>query len=351
MNRYWNLREELYQTLHRWPVMLLSILVGALFGLGLSWLWPAHYRATSELYIALNPYRKFEDTIFEALANPKYSNLDNYQYWQMSQLQGAIYLDSFLQPTLDKLRQQDPYWNNVDIASLRNMLSDEWRTTGVWSMIANHSNAKLAEQAAQAWSKISMTKIAECVEAARRTFMVDQKMQSASDERLQASIRQKELMAAGEALQKWLDERKDVDPDKPIAANARWELLALVSGLAKFTPGWMQILDNQPPEDAALWVYQEWIAQLKPYIEQEIAAMGERVVQMDSERITLAQKFAIEQRASLSFSPNIEVQKRLDRATKVIRPTSTMIMVGAMIGFLAWLIAQLVRISNLRRHE
>jgi hypothetical protein len=50
----------------------------------LSYAWPSHSRATSQIYLALNPYRRYSDAMFEALANPRYSNLDNYQYWQMS---------------------------------------------------------------------------------------------------------------------------------------------------------------------------------------------------------------------------------------------------------------------------
>jgi hypothetical protein len=351
MNHFWNLREELYQSFHRWPVMLFSILAGALLGLGLSFLWPAHYRATSELYLALNPYRKFEDTIFEALANPKYSNLDNYQYWQMGQLQGAIYLDSFLQPTLEKLREKDPFWNNIDIHQLRGMLSDEWRTTGAWSLIANHPDAKYAGEAAKTWAEISLNMIAQSVDAARRTFMVDQKMQSASDERLRASNRAGDLTTAIDALMKWQAEVKAKDPQKPIESSERWKLLAIITGQAEFTPGWTRALDSQPSADAPLSAYQDWVGKIMALMEQEISTMNNRVAEMDVERISLAQQFATEQRASLSFSPNIEVLKRVDRDTKMIRPTPSLILIGSIIGLLTWLIAELVRVNKFRSRQ
>jgi hypothetical protein len=351
MNHFWNLREELYQAFHRWPVMLASILAGALLGWGFSFLWPAHYRATSELYLALNPYRKFEDTIFEALANPKYSNLDNYQYWQMGQLQGAIYMDSFLQPTLDNLRQQDPYWKDIDISQLRGMLADEWRTTGAWSLNANNPNPKHAQQAASAWAEVSLNMIAQAVQAARRTFMVDQQMQSASDERLRASNRQKDLTSTIEALKEWQLDQAAKDPNQPLETKARWKLLATVTNVAEFTPAWTQALDSAPSMKAPLSAYGDWIAQLIPLMDQEISTMQDHMAEMDKERISLAQQFDQEQRLSLSFSPNIEVLKRLDRDTRVIRPTLTLILVGSIIGLLAWLLIQLVRISNLRSQQ
>ena len=144
----WTLREALNNTFHNWPYILACIIIGALLGWGLSYVWPSYYRASSNIYIGLNPYRKFSDTNFEALANPKYSNLDNYHYWQMSQLNSAILMDSYLEATLDKLRQADPYWQTVDVAQLRGMLEIEWRSSGTWSLIANHPNSHFAQQAA-----------------------------------------------------------------------------------------------------------------------------------------------------------------------------------------------------------
>lgn len=351
MSHFWNFREELYQALHRWPVMLTAILAGGMLGWGLSFLWPAHYRATSELYLALNPYRKFEDTIFEALANPKYSNLDNYQYWQMGQLEGAIYLDSFLEATLEKLRQQDPYWDGIAVSELRGMLSDEWRTTGAWSLIANHPDPKHAEQAARAWSEVSINKIAQAVDAARSTFLVDQKLQSASDERLRASNREKELTVTLADLKRWQEEAETKAPEKPLELQERWKLLAIVTKAAEFNPAWTQALEDQPSADSKINEYQDWIDRVNTLIELEIVRMQERVVEMDNERFSLAQQFAIQQPSSLSFSPNIEVLKRLDRETKVIRPTSTLIQVGSIIGLLVFLFFQLVRINQARSRQ
>ncbi len=159
MNRTWNLREELYNVLHRWQILLAAALLGCFVGWGLSWIWPAHYRASSQIYIALNPYRKFSDSVFEALANPKYSNLDNYHYWQMSQLESAITMDGFLEPVLDRLREIDPYWENVDIDALRSILKSEWRTSGTWSLIANHPDSAHASQAARVWSDVVVEQV------------------------------------------------------------------------------------------------------------------------------------------------------------------------------------------------
>jgi hypothetical protein len=115
----------------------------------ISRLLPANYRAASNLYIALNPYRTYEDANFLANVNPEYTNLDDYKNWQMAQLDSAVYLDDFMQVTLDRLKEQDQRWQDVDISQLRKMLRAEWRTAGNWSLVADTRDAELADQAAE----------------------------------------------------------------------------------------------------------------------------------------------------------------------------------------------------------
>ena len=134
----WSLAKELYRSFHQWPVILLFMGVGALVGWSLTFMLPANYRAVEQVYVGLNPYRAFSDANFLAVARPKYSNIDDYKNWQMSQLETVIYLDTFMDATLDRLRKQDPYWDNMDANQLFNILEADWRTAGVWSLIATH---------------------------------------------------------------------------------------------------------------------------------------------------------------------------------------------------------------------
>jgi hypothetical protein len=93
--------------IHRWPTLIAFTLIGCLVGWGVSLFYPPFYRATASLYVGLNPYRAFNDTTFLALANPDYTNIDDYNNWQMSQLNAAIYLDEIIQTTLDRLQERD----------------------------------------------------------------------------------------------------------------------------------------------------------------------------------------------------------------------------------------------------
>ena len=351
MNRYWNLREEIYKLLHNWPAILAAVLLGCLLGLGLSYLWPAHYRATSQVYLALNPYRRYEDTMFEALSNPKYSNLDNYQYWQMQQLESAVYLESFLQPTLDGLQAEDPYWEAISIEELRAMLSSEWRTTGTWSLMANHPDPEHARQAVRIWSDVSVQMISKAVEAARNTFMIDQELQADENALLKASLRLRDLTAAIQSLQSWQQSSSQLDPGKPLEAEERWQVLPLATWPAEYTPPWIEALKNQPPAEAPREAYHAWIDQLISLMETETSAQKERTAFIDQRMISKVGQYSIELHGSLGFSPNIEVQRKEDLGTRVVRPSSTFILIGGIIGMLIWLLTQLIIISASRSRQ
>lgn len=351
MNRYWNLREELYRVFHNWPAILASILIGCLFGLILSNIWPAQHRATSLIYLALNPYRRYEDTMFEALSNPKYSNLDNYQYWQMQQLEAASTLESFLKPTLERLRAKDPYWNSIDIDALRSMLRSEWRTTGNWSLMANHPDAEYARQAAEIWSDVVVKNVSEAVESSRKAFMIDQQLQADENELLKANMRLQDLTSTIQELKGWQQTLQQVDNNQPLDGEKRWLLLATAASPAEYTPGWVEALNNQPTAEALPSAYQEWIDQLIPLMEVEFASVRDHIKTLDQDMVSQAGNFSVESRNSLSFSPNIEVQRKEDLGVRVVRPSSTFILVGGMVGLLIWLLFQLVIISKSGRHQ
>ena len=347
----WTLREALFITFHNWPLLLACIITGALLGFGFSYIWPSYYRTSSNIYIGLNPYRKFSDTNFEALANPKYSNLDNYHYWQMSQLNSAILMDSYLTATLDRLRQADPYWQTVDVAHLRGMLETEWRSSGTWSLIANHPVLLFAQQAARKWSDVVIEQVPQAVMAARDTFRIDQKLQSNENAILQATLRLRELSAAQKGLQEWLKFSQNNPPESAVESTQRWQLLATITRLADYSPVWMEVLHNQPEADAKTETYLVWIDHTLPLLETEAATMHQRIVFLNQQQIELATQYSQASRKSLSFSPNIEIQRKEDLTPLKMRPSSTLILVGGITGLLIGLLAQLVIITRGRSRQ
>ncbi len=190
MSKNWSLPEEIYRALHQWPLILAFCLVGALLGWAVSRVWPSSFRATANLYVALNPYRAYEDSRFAALADPRYSNLDDYKNWQMAQLQSVIFLDEIIEETLVKLQIKDEFWEKADSEKLRSMLSTQWRSPGTWGLVAEGNNRRNTKQAANVWSQVVLTRVPAAIRAAREAILIDEELQAISEElvrlRLQA---------------------------------------------------------------------------------------------------------------------------------------------------------------------
>jgi len=231
------------------------------------------------------------------------------------------------------------------------MLDSEWRTTGTWSLIANHPDAEHARQAARTWSNIAVEKIRAAVDASRRTFMVDQELQAGESEMLQASLRISELDTTRKALEEWQRTLKLRDPTALLDPEERWELASLITHTAKFTPAWMSLLESQPLVEEPIDGYLVWIEQAIQAIQVENSALQERIASLDIGLIEQAQRFSVESRDSMSFSPNIEVERKEDLAARQVRPTSTFIITGGIIGLLGWLLFELVQISISRSHQ
>jgi hypothetical protein len=351
INRTWSLREELYAVMHRWPTMIALFALGCLLGWGLSFVWPPFYQATAEVYVGLNPYRTFSDTNFLALSEPKYSNLDNYNYWQMSQLQGMIFLDKPIAETLKELRQQDPYWEKVSNDDLRNMLSVEWRTAGTWSLIAQSSNSKYASQAAKTWSQVVTSNVKDAVTSSRNTFMVDQKLNSIGGEQVKSTLRQQQLLSTRKAIQSWVEAASNLPKDQPLQSTKRWELLSLITGLAQYKPSWMALLQAQPAPDALPEVYLSWISQINQTIDDELPVLRQQVSYMEDQYTTLAQQYAVESDKSYGLSPNLEVQGIKDLPAKVMRPSGTLIIIGGIVGLLVWILIQLITVTHRAKNQ
>jgi uncharacterized protein involved in exopolysaccharide biosynthesis len=64
----WNFRDEILAAAHRWYWVVASFLLGALLGWLVSFVWPAPYRATLNLYVGLNAYRATRDLYIAEVA-------------------------------------------------------------------------------------------------------------------------------------------------------------------------------------------------------------------------------------------------------------------------------------------
>jgi hypothetical protein len=346
MTRHWDLRNEFYRLFHRWPAMLAFFFLGCLLGWLLAYLWPAYFKASRDVYVGLNAYRTYSDTNFLALAKPRYSNIDNYHYWQMNQLDTILVMDSLLQETLNELRDQDPYWDSLNIQDLRDLLDTDWRTAGDWSLSVSHPDQVRARQALEVWSNLAVERAQAAVRSARETFMIDQELEQIAGDLSSAQLRLQALAASLTDLQDWLEQAASLPDDQPLSPAERWRIFSAATSLAQDDPAWRVILAGQPSADAHPDAYRTWIAQVLQQLESEIDALPDRITALEEQREALKDKYTTESANSLSLSPNLEIQQIGPVSTQIIRPTATLILVGGVIGLLAWLFIELIRITR-----
>jgi hypothetical protein len=326
--------------------MVVFFVLGCILGWVLSLLLPPTYRATTQIYVGLNPYRAYSDSRWLALAKPKYSNIDDYKNWQMSELESAIYLNKILQETLAKLREDDPYWQQVDIQELGNILGAEWRSAGTWSLVAETSSPERAEQAVRAWSEIAVMRVQDAVQSAQRTAMIDEELQSVIEELLQVRTRKETLKTSQDALKEWADTAQRSAKNESIDPIKRWKVESIAAGAAQFTPGWIALLDEQPDENAPAEEYIEWIDQISSTIDNELSLLEPRSKRLNAERSQLESQYSQASKSSLGLSPNIVIEGLQNIPPKRLKPTGNLVLIGGIIGLSSWIFLQLAIISR-----
>jgi hypothetical protein len=326
--------------------MVIFFALGCIFGWVFSLLLPSTYRATAQIYVGLNPYRAYSDSRWLALAKPKYSNIDDYKNWQMSELESAIYLDGILHETLTKLREDDLYWEKVDIFELSNMLEAEWRSAGTWSLVAEASSPERAEQVVRAWSEIAVIRAQDAVLSAQRTAMIDEELQSVIDELLQVRTRKETLKTSQDALKEWVDIAQEPAKNEHLDPIERWKVESITAGVAQFTPGWMAILDEQPDKNAPLTAYIEWTDQISAIIDNELLLLETRSKRLNAERSQLESQYSQASKSSLGLSPNIVIEGLQNIPPKRLKPTGNLVLIGGIIGLSSWILLQLVIITR-----
>jgi len=346
MKMHWVLRDELYGMLHRWPSMIAFLILGSLIGYISSFVWPSFYRASNQIYVGLNPYRTYSDTNFLSLAKPRYANIDNYMYWQMYQLQTAIYLEGFIQETLDRLIETDSYWSKYDRSELLNMLNAEWRTAGEWTLSAEHPESDRAEQAVQTWSNVVRENTKEAIRAARETFIIDHQLQVLSEELFTLQHRQQELVQTKNSLLEWSKAAQALPGDQLLGYSERWKLLYLTTHMADFSPPWQALLQEQPPENSLNSQYQDWIKKTVSLIDTELSELPQLITGLQNKHDQLETQYNLEADNSLSLSPNLEIKEIRNLPTRIIQPTSILILIGGAVGLFIWILTQLIIITN-----
>lgn len=344
--KYWSLREELYLAFHQWQQIVIFFVLGCLLGFSMSRILPPTYRAVTQMYVALNPYRAFSDSNFLALASPKYSNIDDYKNWQMAELESAIFLDEIIEETHSRLQEQNEYWKNVNTSQLREMLNAEWRSAGTWNLVAEGDSPDRIQEAVKTWSDVATRHVSESVQASQRTISIDERRKSVEEQLIQSTARQETLEATNRGLNLWIEKLQNYQNDQSFELTDQWQISSIISSAADFSPNWLSLLASKPVSQASPEKFLEWISQVQLSIESENLILADKILSLKKLSSELDQQYSKEFRDSYGLSPNLFVEQNQFISIRKLQPTSASTLIGGVLGLLLWVLLQLARITR-----
>ncbi len=225
------------------------------------------------------------------------------------------------------------------------MLSPRWRTVGKWQLTASAPEARLAEQAAEAWRAVTLEALDAAMQSAAEVMRLDVEMQAVAAEQAALMRRAARLESARAGLQAWRAATQGRPPDAPSDAAERWQLQALAAQASAFTPGWQALLAAFPAADAPLSRLLAWSAQALAAVEQEQAALPAQQEALQTRFETLQAQYRQANAESYGLSLNLSldgIRSAPVRAQAVRAPGGWMLTgaaLGLLTGLLAWLIA------------
>jgi hypothetical protein len=346
MSNQWSLREEILSLSHRWPIVILFCLAGTALGWGASRIWPSPHEATAELYVAINVYRALDDRNVPI----KFNYADDYKNWQMANLNTVIFMDPITQETLNRLRQQDPYWNNVSRDDLVSMLHVYWRNAGKWRLVADNSRPKYASQAVQAWRDVILEQLAVAIQASQKTMEIDNQLRSVAQNQARVVSGTVGLQQTSAVFKVSRQALAQLSSTQVVGEAERQKmLLTLQNAGTKAEIASLSV--TFPPAGSSNGQVVSWLDEAIPSLDTAIQAWQARGEQYKQEQAQLSQAYAEASKQSLGFSANLQVEPVSlgPPALSSSRPTAILVLVGAAIGLLAWLLAAALYIMRKTR--
>jgi len=335
----WSLRTEILTITHRWPVIVVMILIGCLVGWGVARFYPSPYQATSELYVGLDVYLWARDqNVVRFTGGVSFNNPDDYKNWQMANLNVIILTDDVKKEVLRRLRERSSYWLDVNRGQLSEMMNVYWRNAGKWRLVINNPQPQHAAEAVEVWQQVALEVIHTSIFHARNTMLYDIQLQSIAAEQTQTKT---DLAAQQDALGKfnqWATQLSEIPADQVVSDEQRSQLLAIASANAGETPGWTSLLNGFPEAGSTSAAYQNWLVDARALLEEEIQISQQTLTRLDTEWNQTRESYLEASQGSRGVSPTLQVEPISDTIAPPVqvRPTSTLALIGGLIGLLAW---------------
>lgn len=350
MAEEWSLRDEIFYTAHRWPVFIFFCLAGVLAGWLLSQALPTPYRATKELYVGLNIYQASQDENVTHFSNIQFVNADDYKNWQMANLNSMVYVDPILDQTLADLRATDLYWNSISRYELSKMLHVYWRNAGKWRLVAEHPQAERARQAVLKWETAVVEQVSQSIEHSRQVMALHIQMQALANQKAEIIEQQAAIDQLRQEITTSQESLSSLAPDSLLNSDARWEIWNRFS-LSANGPEWLPVMEAFPAETADIQAYQQWLVQAEELAISRKAKLETQAASLQQNYEQMGNQYTQSSELSLGLSPDLYVEPITSEQPQItqVRPLGLLMLTGASLGMIAWLLFNLVRINRKAR--
>jgi hypothetical protein len=346
MTNDWSFRDEILSATQHWPWLTLFCVLGCLLGWATSYIWPTPQRATTELYVGLNVYRSSEDANASEYAGIELVNANDYKNWQMASLNSLTTMDEVIQETLHRLRESDPYWQKVDPSQLAKAMHVYWRNAGKWRLVVENEESQHASQAVSIWQDVVLEQVHAAVSESQLAMVLEFQLKSITDAQSQIISGTQTLRQAQVDLADWSKNLAQKDQESPLVSTERWRLWSTIAQ-NNLDSSWTPLVEAFPPPQAPTRDYLGWVKELIPAIEKTIQFRENQQKDLSTQATVIKSQFAEASQKSRGLSATLDVEKissaRIEKT--IVRPTGTLVLVGSLIGLVAWLIQWFAGIS------
>ena len=340
------LREEILKTTHRWPIILLFCLVGALIGWTISLIWPPTFRASKEIYVAINPYRALTDKNTAEYAGVQFNNPDDYKNWQMANLDALVHSTWMIAATLNRLRETDNFWLSIDEAEFSQMSKVNWRNAGKWQLVVDSPDINHSSQGVTAWHDVIIEQIQTAVYKAQDILVLDKQLHTNSALITTLISRYGELQHIKNLLKSERSFFSARNPGDLVDTFERESILKSLAPLASQADT-QKSLNTFPQQGSSVGELNEWFAKGIQTVEGELIAINNQVTFLQQKNDEIAADYKNSSDKSFGLSGNLLIDSLSNQPSEKypVRPQGALILIGASLGLLLWIILWLTGIT------
>ena len=345
----WNFRDELIRSVNQWYLVLIFIVGGGLIGYLISYLVPAPYRATADLYVGIDLTRVNEMEYLIPLAKEEPLNLDDYKNWQLKQVADIFSSPSVIESTLAALRETDPDWEKNSLEKLSQAMDIYWYDTGTWQLEVVLPIEEEAVEAVQTWLDTGYQKITELLVISDSVALLDAQLVSLNAGIGQIHKRMAALDSFLSSSEDWIAILGELSPDSPLDEDTLAEFNTWILVYQDDEGDWRVPAGDYPTTGHGAGEYLSWLKGLQSTAVIEWEEAQHQITYLNTVREQVLPQYHEALDDSLGLSANLVLQPNSSlTAVDQARSVGAATLGGGFLGLFAWLLLVIFRIKGSR---